>query len=308
MRSSRLAASISLAAAAIAAGAPAPARAHSARCDEGRIVFTRAGDDGLPSVFSTDLCTGQVTRIAGGHHATLSPDGRLLAYDSIPDGQQTTDVFVSRPDGTGARDITNSPGTSDVQPAFSPDGRSIAYSTGTDGARDARIAVLDLRSGGSRIITPAFPDQEAFDPSWSPSGHRIVFDTLNHSGPGYLYIVHADGDHLHRVTGDDEDACQPDWGPDGLIAYAGGCDQAQSHLFLRDRGGRHVRQLTTDADGGSSQKPAFSPDGRSLTFSKFDANFDDGDVWRLDLGTGAETDVVPGPTFDYWSDWGPARR
>ena len=306
MKASKLVASIGLAAMVIAAGSAASARAHSTRCDEGRIVFTRTGDDGIPSVFSTDPCAGHVTRIAGGHHATLSPDGRLLAYDSIPDGQHTTDVFVSRPDGTAARDITNSPGTNDLEPAFSPDGRSIAYSTGTDGARDARIAIRDLPDRRARLITPAVPGQEAFDPSWSPSGRRIVFDTLQR-GPSYLSIVRADGSDLHRITSDADDACQPDWGPDGLIAYAGGCDQLQSHLFLRDRGGRHVRQLTTDADGGSSQKPAFSPDGGSLTFSKFDADFNDGDVWRLDLRSGAETDVVSGPTFDYWSDWGPAQ-
>jgi TolB protein len=286
------------------AGAPALAAAHPARCDEGRIVFTRAGDDGSPTVFSTDPCTGAVTRIAAGHHATLSRDGRLLAYDSIPDGQHTTDVFVSRPDGTGARDVTNSPGTNDLEPAFSPDGRSLAYSTGTDGVRDAQIATQDLRGGAARVITDLPSGQEAFDPSWSPSGRRIVFDTLSR-GPSYVWIVRTDGRDLQRITSDADDACQPDWGPDGLIAYTGGCDQLQSHLFLRTRGGHRVRQLTTDADGGSSQKPAFSPDGRSLTFSRFDANFDDGDVWRLDLRTGAETDVVSGPTFDFWSDWGP---
>ncbi|MDX6723031.1 MAG: hypothetical protein QOD73_1435 [Solirubrobacteraceae bacterium] len=302
MKGSKLVANISLAAAVIAASAPAAAQAHPGRCDQGRIVFTRTGDDGIPSIFSTDPCTGAVTRVAGGHHATLSPDGRLLAYDSILDGQQTTDVFVSRPDGTGARDITNSPGVNDLEPAFSPDGRSLAYSTGTDRVRDAQIAIQDLRDTRARVITDLPPGQEAFDPSWSPSGRRIVFDTLSPTDPSALWVVRTDARNLHQIT---SDACQPDWGPDGLIAYTGGCDDLQSHLFLRTPGGRRVRQLTTDAGGASSQKPAFSPDGRSLTFSRFDANFDDGDVWRLDLRTGAETDVVPGPTFDYWSDWGP---
>ncbi|MDX6492501.1 MAG: hypothetical protein QOH02_436, partial [Gaiellaceae bacterium] len=101
--------------------------------------------------------------------------------------------------------------------------------------------------------------------------------------------------------------CEPDWGPNWLIAYVGGCDQAQSHLFIRDPFGVFVHQLTTDPDGGSSQLPAFSPDGRSLTFSRFDAEFNDGDVWRLDLLTGIQTDLVAGPTFDYWSVWAPGR-
>lgn len=275
---------------------------HQSRCD-GRVVFTRSGEDGIPNLFSSGACGGRVVQVTttGGHHADLSSDGRRLAYDSIPDGDSSTDVYVARADGSGARDVTNTRGVDDLQPDFSPDGRFVAYSVGTAGARDARIAVLDLRSGRSRIVTPALPGQEAFDPSWSPSGRRIVFDTLNHSGPGSLSIVRADGRDLRQITGDAEDACQPDWGPNGLIAYAGGCDQLQSHLFLRDPRGRHVRQLTSDPDGSSAQLPAFSPDGRSLTFSRFDAAFEDGDVWRLDLGSGAESDLVPGPTFDFWS-------
>ena len=68
-----------------------------------------------------------------------------------------------------------------------------------------------------------------------------------------------------------------------------------------------MRQLTTDPDGGSSQLPAWSPDGRSLTFSKFDADFNDGDVLRLDLATGQQSPISTGPDFDYWSVSGPAR-
>ena len=210
--------------------------------------------------------------------------------------------------GSHARDITNSPGSNDIQPDFSPNGKSVAYSSGTSGERDARIVVQDLRSGDAHAITPIIPGQEAFDPSWSPSGLWIAFDTFDGpAGLSYLWVVRADGTGLRRITDTAADACQPDWGPQGLIAYTGACDQLQSHLYIRDPFGLFVRQLTTDEDGGTSQLPAFSPDGASLTFSKFDAAFDDADVWRLDLLTGIQTDLVAGPTFDYWSVWGPAR-
>jgi Tol biopolymer transport system component len=283
---------------------------NSERCNRGTIVFTRFGDDGIPNLFATDPCGGSTRQITttGGHHADLSADGRRLAYDTIPDGQDTTDVFVAGADGTGARDVTNSPATNDIQPDLSPSGTSIAYSSGTNGRRDAQIVVQDLRSGRARAITPVVDGQEAFDPSWSPSGRWIAFDTFDGpAGPSFLWIVRSDGQDLHRISTDAADACQPDWGPDDLIAYTGGCDQAQSHLFIRDPRGHFTRQLTTDPDGGSSQLPAFSPDGRSLTFSRFDAAFADGDVWRLDLNSGAQTDIVSGPGFDFWSVWGPAR-
>jgi Tol biopolymer transport system component len=298
-------------AAALAASTAALADGHAGRCDKSAIVFTRFADDGVPNLFATDSCGGPATQITttGGHRADLSPNGRMLAYDSVPDGQESTDVFVSASDGSAVRDVTNSPTTSDIQPDFSPDGQSVAYSSGPAGARGARIVVLNLRAGKTQAITQSVPGTEAFDPSWSPSGRWIVFDTFDFAaGTSYLWIVRSDGQDLQRITDDAADACQPDWGPDDLIAYAGGCDQLQSHLYIRDPLGLRVRQLTTDPDGGSSQLPAFSPDGSSLTFSKFDAFFDDGDVWRLDLATGLQTDLVSGPTFDFWSVWGHARH
>jgi len=278
-------------------------------CEQGTIVFTRF-DGGIPNLFATSPCGGVVTQITttGGHHADISTDGRLLAYDTIPAGQSTTDVVVAAPDGSGARDLTNSPETNDVQPDLSPDGNSVAYASGTAGTHNARIVIQDLRSGQVRAITPANLGQEAFDPSWSPSGRWVAFDTFDPAaGVSSIWVVRSDGQNLRRLTNAKADACQPDWGPSGLIAYTGGCNQVQSHLFLRDPFGSYERQLTTDPDGGSSQLPAFSPDGRSLTFSRFDAQFNDGDVWRLDLRTGAQTDIVPGATLDYWSVWGPAR-
>ena len=294
---------------ALASASAAVGADRAGRCDKGSIIFTRFGDDGIPNLFSTSPCGGPVSQVTttGAHHADVSPDGRRLAYDSVPPGQTTTDVFVAAHDGSQARDITNSPGTNDILPDLSPDGQQVAYSSGTNGLRDGRIVVQDLRSGETRAVTPASLGQEALDPSWSPSGRWIAFDTFDPtSGASYLWVVRSDGQELHRITTESDDACEPDWGPSWLIAYTGGCDQAQSHLFIRDPFGVFVRQLTTDPDGGNSQLPAFSPDGRSLTFSKFDASFSDGDVWRLDLLTGLQTDLVTGSAFDFWSVWAPA--
>ena len=294
---------------ALASAFAAVAGDRSGPCDKGSIVFTRLGDDGTLNLFSTSPCGGPVSQVTttGAHHADVSPDGRRLAYDSVPPGQTTTDVFVAARDGSQARDITNSPATTDIQPDLSPDGHQVAYSSATSGLRDARIVVQDLRSGQTRAVTPATVGQEARDPSWSPSGGWIAFDTFDPTnGASYLWVVRSDGHDLHRISTATDDACEPDWGPNWLIAYVGGCDQDQTHLFIRDPFGVFVRQLTTDPDGGSSQLPAFSPDGRSLTFSKFDASFNDGDVWRLDLLTGLQTDLVTGPAFDFWSVWAPA--
>jgi hypothetical protein len=85
----------------------APAHGRPDRCDRGLIVFTRFGDDGIPTLYTSDPCGGGLTPITYGHHASFSDDGRLLAYDSLPGGQPPADVFVSAPDGSHARDVTS---------------------------------------------------------------------------------------------------------------------------------------------------------------------------------------------------------
>ena len=308
-RTCAIAGAVALVASALGSSGTALGDGHSP-CERGTVVFTRFDSNGIPNLFATSPCGGSATQITttGGHHADMSADGRVLAYDTIPAGASTTDVIVSSTTGAGARDITNSPATNDIQPDLSPDGASVAYASGTAGTHDARIVVQDLQSGKVRAITPVNLGQETLDPSWSPSGRWIAFDTYDPAaGVSYLWVVRSDGQNLQRLTDAAADACEPDWGPNGLIAYTGGCDQIQSHLFVRDPFGLFVRQLTTDPDGGSSQLPAFSPDGTSLTFSRFDAEFNDGDIWRLDLRTGIQTAVVSGPTFDLWSVWGTAR-
>ena len=107
-----------LAVATVAVTIAPPALAGRERCDNrGRIVFTRSGDDGSLNLFSTSPCGGAVVQLTttGAHHADISRDGRWIAYDSVPPGQSTTDVFIARADGSQARDLTNAPATSDVR-------------------------------------------------------------------------------------------------------------------------------------------------------------------------------------------------
>src|SRR5947209_1459216 len=116
---------LALAVATVTLTIASPALAGDVRCDgRGRIVFTRSGNDGIPNLFSTSPCGGAAVQLttAGAHHADISRDGRWIAYDSVPSGQSTTDVFIARADGSEPRDLTNSPATSDVEPDISPDG------------------------------------------------------------------------------------------------------------------------------------------------------------------------------------------
>jgi len=100
-----------------------------------------------------------------------SADGETLAV-SADHESGAFQVWLMRPDGTGARPITA--GGSYQQPFWSPDGRRIAVSAKREDPH-FRIYVMNALDGGDlqAIEQPAAVDN--VHPAWSPDGRTLVF-------------------------------------------------------------------------------------------------------------------------------------
>jgi Tol biopolymer transport system component len=159
---------------------------------------------------------------------TWSPDGRVL-WNCARDLVIGFRACIANPDGTGLQVI---PVDVYVEyPAWSPDGTRIAFMSQQPGARGSDpnydVFVMDADGSNLRQLT-AFAGEDGF-PSWSPDGSRIAFSTTRDDcsnstaadcrttgdiGPfTTLYVMNADGSHLHRTT--DRFAMFADWSPDG---------------------------------------------------------------------------------------------
>lgn len=96
-------------------------------------------------------------------------------------------------------------------PSVSPDGRMLVFT------RDDRHVNVVLYRIGSEDPPRALASAPSLDdlPRWSPDGRWIAFDS-NRDGSRQIWIVHADGTDLHRVTEVREPtAYGPFWAPDG---------------------------------------------------------------------------------------------
>ena len=252
--------------------------------------------------------TIQVTREPGLEiDATISPDGKLVAYAAGP--LRATKIYVRQVAGGRPVPLTEDLAGWHRFPRWSPDGTRISFQSEDVGGAETYIVpalggaprhfpapgALELvwSPNGEQVAYPTWDAifvapadggeakklVDAFEPwslSWSPEGKRIAFTTGNanylfelDSAASSIRVVDIEGGEPARVTKDARLDFNPVWTPDG-----------KSLLFVSDRGGgRDVYRTSVDRAGGPVSEPerlttgldvftmASSADGRRLSYS-----------------------------------------
>jgi Tol biopolymer transport system component len=174
-----------------------------------------------------------------------------------------------RSDGGSQTRLTDSPAF-DGDPAVSPDGARIAFTSERDGNREVYVMNADgsgqqrLTTTGGRVSSPAF-DSVDENPSWSPDGTRIAFDSTR-DGNWELYVMNADGSGQTRLTDHPALDARPVWSPDGRqIAFESEREaRGARHVYVMDADGVAPRRLTAGLDVGADWQ-ALGPRPRGCT-------------------------------------------
>jgi Tol biopolymer transport system component len=125
--------------------------------------------------------------------------------------------------------------------------------------------------GGLHAIKPGWshPRQltdEGWDdePSFAPSGKRLVFRRASGPEPG-IYMLDLDSRRTRRLTSQEDDR-SPAFGPRGKVVFSRLTSEDGSYdLFLRTPAGR-LRQLTSAP--ADDVDPVFTPDGTRIVFTQ----------------------------------------
>jgi Tol biopolymer transport system component len=188
-------------------------------------------------------------------------------------------------------------------PALSENGRYLAFRGYYRPFAEGNYAlyVLNLRRGTRRRVTPR--GSIAGDPSWSPDGRWIVFDT---SGAGEIWKVRAGGGGRERLTRrhDGRDS-SPAWSPNGRWIAFVRTVRGRGQIWVMRADGRDARLLHADT-GFSDERPTWSHDGTRIAFSATHRN-------RSELETmtasGNSLLAVTTPQLDAWNPvWLPNDR
>ena len=132
------------------------------------------------SLWITDVATGATTPLAGGEHGNdgaWSPNGRLIAFDTV------ADVYVVDAQG-GERALVTEGGAG---AAWSPNSKRLAYAAFSDGS----IQTIGLDGGSPTVVAPAGSTVPfstlGYDVAWSPNGQLIAW-----SDRANVFVVRVD--------------------------------------------------------------------------------------------------------------------
>ena len=152
---------------------------HAGRLNTGRVLMASLDDRGQVSRVNAIFTEG-----SRNYHPRISPDGRLLAFDSDRDGERG--VYVSARDGSSARRVSG-PGYGAV-PSWSPDMTHLAFIRAEPGRpRVWNLWLRDLSSGAMRRHT-TYRSGQVWGASWFPDGRSFAY-----SHDEQLVISHLDG-------------------------------------------------------------------------------------------------------------------
>ena len=175
-------------------------------------------------------------------HPAWSPDGERIVFEREV-GDFDSDLFTIRPNGTGERQLTHSPGIPDQEAAWSPDGREIAFSHGGD-AGSGRGDIYSIRPDGTHMQALTVTDADEEYPAWSPDGREIAFtsDRAARDSQFDVYAIRRNGSRPTRLT--TAECGAPAYSPNGSKLACGSGRSGDSEIWTMRADGSRPSNLT----------------------------------------------------------------
>ena len=237
----------------------------------GALVFEQAG-----YVHELDPKTGKhhvVNITASGDYPWMMPQwkdvsGRIASMALSPTGKRALveargEIFTIPADKGDVRNLTNSSGTAERDPAWSPDGKLVSYFSDKSGEYRLYIEAQDGLTPPREIALPN--TKHYYTPAWSPDGKRILY----HDTDLKLWVLDVASAQA-KIVGEDPwmvptRTMNPAWSPDSKwIAYVKHLNSLYKAIVVYNVETGQTRQVT---DGLSDASwPAWDAGGKYLWF------------------------------------------
>ncbi len=187
----------------------------------------------------------------------LSPTGKRAVVEA------RGEIFTIPAEKGDARNITNSSGTAERDPAWSPDGKFISYFSDKSGEYRLYIAAQDGLTPPREIALPN--TKHYYTPAWSPDGKKIFY----HDTDLKLWVLDVASGQAKNIGNDPwmvpARTMTPAWSPDSKwIAYVKHLNSLYKAVVVYSVETGQTKQVTDGLSDASA--PAWDAGGKYLWF------------------------------------------
>jgi Tol biopolymer transport system component len=210
---------------------------------------------------------------------SYSPDGKLLAFLSMPGGKGGVIGIYSQETGR-VRELNPKLSGNLFPQWIPPDGRTLSV-LGSDKEGRRIIYKVDIQTGEATPIGPLADSSFSFrnGPVWAMGGKRFFYTAgLGSDEKRYIYTYDLETGKSERLPGTPDDACFITISPDGKwLAFIN--EQGKKVLRVIPTTGGEPREVHSYEHSNHVISPAWSADGGSIYLPKL--SDPKGNLWDL---------------------------
>jgi TolB protein len=249
------------------------------------------GEDGTGSEDREDNAYQVDINLSGSlQNPAWSPDGKSLLFTRFRNGYNTepADLYIVNLE-TGEVRVLVSDGSGNVNlpgSSWNEDTGKIVFSSSRDPHDEIYIIDAGGIPGDEEKITQR-NDYQAYEPSFSPDGLWIVFEShpIDVEGEGKIIKTETNktGSYIELTT--TGDCRQPNWSPeDDLILYQQLAGDKWD-IWVMDTDGSNPEQITTGE--GDNTDASFSDDGLKIVYSADNGELEFANLFTISVSGGS---------------------